>query len=69
MQVVGYRFLYKITFQPSTMAAIVLFVFVARYLSKKKETPIDFKSSLIELWLPVLYNINFILPSNFLPLL
>ncbi len=27
----------KITFQPSTMAAIVLFVFVARYLSKKRE--------------------------------
>jgi cell division protein FtsW len=55
----------KITFQPSTMAAIVLFVFVARYLSKKRETPIDFKSSLIELWLPVFITLIFILPSNF----
>jgi cell division protein FtsW len=40
----------KITFQPSTMAAIVLFVF---------------KSSLIELWLPVFITLIFILPSNF----
>ncbi|MGL2995299.1 FtsW/RodA/SpoVE family cell cycle protein [Flavobacterium sp. TSSA_36] len=55
----------KITFQPSTLAAIVLFVFVARYLSKKRETPVDFKSSLLELWLPVFLTLMFILPSNF----
>jgi cell division protein FtsW len=55
----------KITFQPSTLAAIVLFVFVARYLSKKRETSVDFKSSLLELWLPVFLTLMFILPSNF----
>jgi len=54
-----------ITFQTSTVASIVLFVFVARYLSKKRETPITFKSSLWELWLPVFITLMFILPANF----
>ncbi|MGL5113145.1 MAG: FtsW/RodA/SpoVE family cell cycle protein [Flavobacterium sp.] len=55
----------KITFQPSTLASIVLFVFVARYLSKKRDTPVDFKSSFLELWVPVFLTLLFILPSNF----
>ena len=54
-----------ITFQTSTLAAIVLLIFVARYLSKKRETAITFKSSMWELWLPVFLTILFILPSNF----
>ncbi|TRX42247.1 FtsW/RodA/SpoVE family cell cycle protein [Flavobacterium restrictum] len=54
-----------ITFQTSTVAAIILFIFVARYLSKKREEPITFKSSLIELWLPVFITLLFILPANF----
>lgn len=54
-----------ITFQTSTLAAIVLLIFVARYLSKKRETAITFKSSMWELWLPVFVTILFILPSNF----
>ncbi|MBC7606335.1 MAG: FtsW/RodA/SpoVE family cell cycle protein [Burkholderiales bacterium] len=54
-----------ITFQTSTLAFIVLMVFVARYLSKKRETPITFKNSLWELWLPVFITLMFILPSNF----
>ena len=54
-----------ITFQTSTLALIVLMVFVARYLSKKRETPITFKNSLWELWLPVFITLGFILPANF----
>ena len=53
-----------ITFQTSTLAAIVLFVFVARYLSKKRETPITFQNSLWELWTPVFVTLFLILPAN-----
>ena len=54
-----------ISFQPSTFAALVLFVFVARYLSKTRENPINFVESLKELWGPVFITLAFILPSNF----
>ena len=53
-----------ITFQTSTLASIVLMIFVARYLSKKREVPITFKSSILELWLPVFITLIFILPAN-----
>lgn len=53
-----------ITFQTSTVASIVLMLFVARYLSKKREEKITFQSSLLELWLPVFITLIFILPSN-----
>lgn len=55
----------NITFQPSTLAAIVLFTFVARFLSKKREVAVDFKSSLLDLWVPVFITLALILPSNF----
>jgi cell division protein FtsW len=54
-----------ISFQTSTLAAIVLYIFVARYLSKTREEPVTFRSSLIELWLPVFITLIFILPANF----
>ncbi len=54
-----------VTFQTSTLAAMVLFIFVARYLSKTRTVPITFKSSLWELWLPVFITLIFILPANF----
>ncbi len=54
-----------ITFQTSTLAFIVLMVFVARYLSKKRETPITLKNSIWELWTPVFITLMFILPANF----
>jgi cell division protein FtsW len=54
-----------ITFQTSTLAFIVLMIFVARYLSKKREIPVTFKNSLWELWTPVFITLLFILPSNF----
>lgn len=54
-----------ITFQTSTFAFIVLMIYVARYLSKKREQPNTFKQSLYELWLPVFVTIGLILPANF----
>jgi cell division protein FtsW len=53
-----------ITFQTSTLASIVLYVFVARYLSKTRETPVTFQNSLWELWTPVFITIVLILPAN-----
>ena len=54
-----------ISFQTSSLASIVLMIFVARYLSKKQTEPITFKSSFIELWLPVGVTLMLILPNNF----
>nr|WP_205729823.1 FtsW/RodA/SpoVE family cell cycle protein [Flavobacterium sp. K77] len=54
-----------LSFQPSAFAALILFIYVARYLSKTRETPIDFVQSCKELWLPVFITLMFILPSNF----
>ena len=54
-----------LTFQPSAFAAIILYIFVARYLSKPKENPVTFKSSFIELWIPVGITLMLILPANF----
>ncbi|WP_418263957.1 FtsW/RodA/SpoVE family cell cycle protein [Flavobacterium faecale] len=54
-----------ISFQPSALAALVLYIYVARYLSKTRENPIVFVESFKELWLPVFITLMFILPSNF----
>ncbi|MCZ8145701.1 FtsW/RodA/SpoVE family cell cycle protein [Flavobacterium sp.] len=54
-----------ISFQTSTFAAIVLYVYVARYLSKNRETPLTFKNSLVDLWLPVFITLGLIFPANF----
>jgi len=52
-------------FQTSTLAGVVLMIFVARYLAKNKERAIKFKESLWKLWLPVAITLAFILPANF----
>ncbi len=54
-----------ISFQTSALAFIVLMIFVARYLSKIQHEEITFKSSLIDLWLPVGFTLALILPNNF----
>jgi cell division protein FtsW len=54
-----------LSFQTSTLASIVLFIYVARYLSKTRQEPITFKSSFVELWIPVFITLMFILPGNF----
>ena len=53
-----------ITFQTSTLASIVLYVFVARYLSKTRDTPITFKNSMWDLWTPVFITLLLIFPAN-----
>lgn len=54
-----------ISFQTSTVAFVVLMVFVARYLSKTNNQIPTFKSSVIDLWIPVGVTVMLILPSNF----
>lgn len=54
-----------IGFQTSTLAGLVLMVYVARYLAKNKEKQIKFKESLLQLWLPVAAVLILILPANF----
>ena len=54
-----------ITFQTSTLAAVVLMVYVARYLSRIIDKEITFKESILPLWLPVFLVLILILPANF----
>ncbi|PQB08107.1 cell division protein FtsW [Polaribacter filamentus] len=54
-----------IGFQTSTLAGLVLMVYVARYLARNKEKEIKFKESLLQLWLPVAAVLILILPANF----
>lgn len=53
------------TFQPSTLASVVLMVYVARYLSKIKDKDVSFKETLLPLWVPVFLVLALILPANF----
>lgn len=53
------------SFQPSNLAAVVLMIYVARYLTKIKDKIITFKESIIPLWIPVFLVIILILPANF----
>ncbi len=52
-------------FQTSTLAGLVLMVYVARYLARNKDKQITFKESVWQLWLPVLVILILILPANF----
>ena len=54
-----------VTFQTSTLAAVVLMTYVARYLSRVKDKDITFKETLLPLWLPVFLVLALILPANF----
>jgi len=53
------------TFQTSNLAAVVLMIYVARYLTKIKDDVITFKESILPLWVPVFAIIILILPANF----
>jgi len=53
------------TFQTSNLAAVVLMIYVARYLTKIKDDIITFKESILPLWVPVFLVIILILPANF----
>ncbi|RNC91722.1 MAG: cell division protein FtsW [Allomuricauda sp.] len=54
-----------INFQTSTLASVVLMVWIARYLTKIKDTKITFKESLLPLWVPTALVVLLILPENF----
>ena len=54
-----------VSFQTSTLAAVVLLSYVARYLAKMVTKEYTFKDTLLPLWLPVLVVVGFILPANF----
>ncbi|MDP5000793.1 MAG: FtsW/RodA/SpoVE family cell cycle protein, partial [Flavobacterium sp.] len=54
-----------VSFQTSTLAFIVLMIYVARYLAKVSDKEYTFKESVIELWLPVAVVLILILPANF----
>jgi len=54
-----------ITFQTSTLAGVVLMAYVARYLSRIKDRNIEFKETILPLWLPVFLVLGLILPANF----
>lgn len=53
------------SFQTSTFAAVVLMVYVARYMSKIKDDDVSFKGSILPLWVPVFLVLILILPANF----
>jgi cell division protein FtsW len=55
----------NMSFQTSTLAAVVLMVYVARYLSKIKDKTISFKDTILPLWVPVFFVLILILPANF----
>ena len=54
-----------ITFQTSTLASVVLMIYIARYLTKIKDKEITFKESILPLWVPVALILGLILPANF----
>jgi cell division protein FtsW len=54
-----------LSFQTSTLASVVLMVYVARYLSKIHNKAITFKETLLPLWFPVFVILALILPANF----
>ena len=51
-------------FQTSTLASVVLMIYVSNYLSKLDESIPTLKSSLLRLWLPVFIVVLLIFPSN-----
>ncbi len=53
------------SFQPSTLASVVLMIYVARYLSKIHDKAVSFKETLLPLWLPVFGIVGLIFPANF----
>ncbi|MFZ9031151.1 MAG: FtsW/RodA/SpoVE family cell cycle protein [Robiginitalea sp.] len=54
-----------ITFQTSNLAAVVLMIYTARYLTKIKDRKIRFSESIVPLWLPAALVLLLILPANF----
>ena len=54
-----------ISFQTSSLAAIIIITYTARYLSKVELSKTKFSETLIPLWLPIFTYIFLIFPANF----
>lgn len=54
----------NVSIQTSSVASVVLMVYVAQYLANFEKKVVTFKSSLVWLWLPVFIVVGLILPSN-----
>ena len=57
--------LINISFQPSSLASIFLMIYISNYISKNHEKKLNFKNSIIKLWLPILLVVMLVFPSNF----
>ena len=53
------------TFQPSTLASVILMIYVSRYLAKIKDVEISFSKTILPFWIPILTILLLILPANF----
>ena len=53
------------TFQPSTLAGVILMIYVSRYLAKIKDIDVRFSQTILPLWIPTLLILLLILPANF----
>ena len=53
------------TFQPSTLAGVILMIYVSRYLAKIKDIDVRFSHAILPLWIPTLFILLLILPANF----
>lgn len=53
-----------ISFQTSSLASLILMIYLAYYLDKIKEKKIDFKKTLFPLWVPVFLVFTLVFPTN-----
>ena len=53
------------TFQPSTLAGVILMIYISRYLAKIKDIDVRFSHTILPLWIPTLFILLLILPANF----
>ena len=53
-----------LSFQPSSLAIVILMVYISFYLSKNFDKEIKFKDSILPLWIPSIIIVLLILPSN-----
>ncbi len=56
---------FGVRFQTSTLAAVVLMVWIARYLTKIRDKEVTFNESFLPLWMPIILVVGLILPANF----
>ena len=54
-----------LSFQPSSMATVILMVYVSFYLSRNYNKKINFSKTIFPLWIPIILVVFLILPSNF----